>query len=753
MASSPKSGVAELKSGDKARRDYATWALGRMGDRATRVLIKALSDPSAIVRRHAAIALASLGSAGAEAAAKLAELRKDANPGVKLEATIAWIRVQVSPSRLPKLLEQLDSKDWGVRLAAVDVIGQIGREARGAAPALHRLLLSDAEDLDLMVVRSIPRAGTQRLNLRRSLVLALAKIGPVEGVDAVSVLLGLRRHKSPHIREAVLIALRSFKTSAGTLIPRVIEAMDDPSWDCRRAALTTLRDLSAVNSEHVASLVEVGINHLPSSNPSIQRLACELLGDLGASAGAAVPKLGVALKSSSVRNRMWAARALQKIGKPAKAMVPQLVAGYRTLADTESGRPWERREARNAILDALVVLDPENSVGFAPLAERLASNESKANPGRRREQAIRLALAALETAQGEERVAAIRSLGQWRATEAIPALLPLLNAKEPEQVRGWALRALMEMDATAMVPLLRPMLEAEEAGLRQSAAFALAMFDDPQSRDAVVRYFTKRISIVSKDSLVMIGLTGIKDLAPSFESILRDPEQSSHRHWGAAVALGQLGRKGSVKELARFVRRVEADDKAQLRDRMELIEVALRSIAWIDPSTQRQLFVKYAESDEKQVRDAAMHGLVALRDPATRKKLVARGDYGRAFRYLLEPDLLRKLTTTRLRLSQVKGCTLADVMARFSKKLGIEIELGASVDRRVLEGVFVGYIEFAGYRPSALSVLGAFGRYTFTGGVELKPVFGPKKILLLPEAEALREYEKALKAMDKGDGK
>jgi len=85
------------------------------------------------------------------------------------------------------------------------------------------------------------------------------------------------------------------------------------------------------------------------------------------------------------------------------------------------------------------------------------------------------------------------------------------------------------------------------------------------------------------------------------------------------------------------------------------------------------------------------------------------------------------------RISQVKGNTLRDVIARLSKLLDMPVALADGVDPKVLDERFFWYVDFLGFHPSAADVLGSISRYMFTGEA-LEPSFANARIVLAPPA-------------------
>lgn len=223
----------------------------------------------------------------------------------------------------------------------------------------------------------------------------------------------------------------------------------------------------------------------------------------------------------------------------------------------------------------------------------------------------------------------------------------------------------------------------------------------------------------------------------------------------AARALGQLGavaasakdklialRQDKEPDVAKAATvaamrvQVAADDTLKDGDRQQLLAVGLRTLVKLDAAAHRALFEKHAKSVEREVRNAALRGLARLGDAEAHAEI--RKLSAMEVRALELPDDLRQLLEgARLRMSQVDGCTLRDVIARLRKQLGMPIDVAADVDAKLLDARFGNYIGLLGYRPSALDVLFAIRFAMLVGGrfgpnESLEPIFHQGRIELVP---------------------
>jgi HEAT repeat protein len=134
-----------LKDADGDIRFAAAFALGRLGPHGLAAmgdLAHALKDPDAGVRKRAALALGQLGPrAACVGGALYGAATRDDNTAVRLAAIRSLWRLEQQPADVvPALLTILaDSREPSRRLAAIDVLAEIGAPAKAALPVLKSL--------------------------------------------------------------------------------------------------------------------------------------------------------------------------------------------------------------------------------------------------------------------------------------------------------------------------------------------------------------------------------------------------------------------------------------------------------------------------------------------------------------------------------------------------------------------------------------------------------------------------------------
>ncbi len=719
--------VKDLGAEDAAARDMAVRAIESMQDRAVRATLRALDDERPVVRQHAALALGRLGATAAMAKDKLIALQQDGVPEVAQAAIVAVMRVQVDAAQLPALIAALQGKDWELQLAAADVLAQLGRAGAPAAPALVEVLKRDDAALDRTDVDAVHRQRTRYRNVRQAAALALGAIGPVDGVACIEGLAAAAQNGEWAAREGAAKALAAFGGS-DEVIGQLSALLIDNEWPVQRAAAEAMAKVVGPGHPRLDKVVALMTTALQDRDGGVRRLAAAFLGGCGAAAAGAVPELTRMLASRDQRTREYATKALRGIGPAAAAAKDELLACFEAVPEDQD---WRRRE----ILEALAAVAPEARKELPALEQMLAEREKPVLPADvQRQDAIAALLPGLQDADRAVRMRSLGRLAEMRAVEAISSVLPWLADDRPADERASAVHALIALDATQAVPKLRELLASKQAEVQNAAAHALAMFDDAESMPRVAEVLTEGIASASKDELWYLGLTQVDALAPALERIVADAKEEERRRWGATQALGYLRAPSSAPVIAAMLDQIAADEKMPDPPRQELLAVGLHVLAGLDAASHRERFARHAESVEQQVRNAALAGLALLGDEAARAALRAASPADASAADVPEAWRVR-LEGVRLRLSEVRGNSLRDVLARLNKR-GLRIEVSKQVpasdlDRRV--GSM--YSELIGYRPDALSVLGLCTSSFFTG-TELVPRYHQDRIELLTPEEA-----------------
>jgi HEAT repeat protein len=228
----------------------AARALARLGRTAVAPLVRALADPAAVVRRHAAVAV-----------------------GLLDDDTAA------SPA-LPTLLKTLGDADWQVRR---DVVWALGESGDGTVVPAVSKSLSDAH----------PRVR----------VTAAQALGEIEDTRAVDALVTALKDEHPEVREMAAWALGELKQARA--VPGLVTALKDQDWRPRVKAAWALGEISSADG------VDGLVGALKDDHARVREMAAWALGEIGS--GRAVPALVTGLSDQDWEVRAKSAWALGEI--------------------------------------------------------------------------------------------------------------------------------------------------------------------------------------------------------------------------------------------------------------------------------------------------------------------------------------------------------------------------------------------------------------------------------------------------------
>jgi HEAT repeat protein len=459
----------------------------------------------------------------------LAELLKDPNPDVRIQAALA-LGEQSTPAAAAPLLEALDDPDVNVRFHAVEALGRLrAPEATGplAALAESRDFFLAFAAIDALVRIADSGVVSRLLPLLNddTLVVPVAEaLGSLGGGEVVKPLARvLDRPDAPvtSIIQAISNLYVAYETKYGggayiiaefqeALSPtgagQILEAVPHASKEALRGlvlilgwlegtaverALTQLlgrpdlrEDVIEALVRHGASVVEVLIDQLQAEDQDVQLAAIVALGRLG-DARATVSLCGLLNRDRSVV--IATAGALASIGDQ-HAFEPLL----EQLGHADPA-------VRQAVIGAL------NSLGHPDMARRVQALIASPMPATR-ESAVRIA-------------------GYFGYPECADAVFDACSDAE-ESVRRAALEHAPLFDERRALPLLNQAVRHDTPRARASAATALGRVDIDLAREALhdaltdpdawVRYFASRALGQHRhpDSLDALATLASKDPAP-----------------------------------------------------------------------------------------------------------------------------------------------------------------------------------------------------------------------------------------------
>jgi HEAT repeat protein len=217
---------------------------------------------------------------------------------------------------LAQLLDALKDPKVATRVEATEAIGQLGKAAYTATPALSKAL---ADDKDPFV--------------RRAAAVALGEIGPQAKAAVPNLLAALDSHYENVgglVGSESAVALNRIDPDGKVLLPLLLPLLKDINIETRSKAATQLEIIGPAAKGAASLLIEVITK---DKEGGVRYLAARALSSIGLDAKQAVPVFILALKDSHKFVRLTAARALGDFGPAAKEAVPALKAATKDADD------------------------------------------------------------------------------------------------------------------------------------------------------------------------------------------------------------------------------------------------------------------------------------------------------------------------------------------------------------------------------------------------------------------------------------
>jgi HEAT repeat protein len=353
-----------LKNAKTARaRSAAAEALGHRYGGATQsipALKAALGDTEFAVRFAAALALVQIGdgTGHADAIPALVEGLQQTSEDVRIKASRNLLQTKsAAKGAIPALAKLLDDKVPEVRFeAALALVGIDPSKAAGGVPALIAGVESDNDNSVLRATKALAVLGpvakdaapallakcdTQYPQWRQHAAAALARVDPAQTPKAVEVLVGLLKDRKAGIahRDAIT-ALRRIGPNAKSAMPALVELLNDKDYDHADVAVAML----VIDADGAKPALEWVRKVLTDKSSNDLYELTELLPQLGAAAKPLIPELVALLQSKVLFQRERAIEALGEIGPDAKDALPEL----KKISESDM-----RERIRNAIAEAV----------------------------------------------------------------------------------------------------------------------------------------------------------------------------------------------------------------------------------------------------------------------------------------------------------------------------------------------------------------------------------------------------------------
>lgn len=302
-----------LKDDDRYTRREAAYALARIGQRAKAAipaLTQALNDREETVRKYAGYALNDIGKADPLDVPTLVSRFKDKDVQVREEAAERLLSQdeEVRRAALPALLEGIKDSNRKVRINSVMALNNLfgrerGPEVEAVVRAMMELLKRDADD-----------------GVRWSAVNVLDDIGP-EARAAVPLLIEALGEEESRNRCSAARALGQIGSDSKEAAPTLIKMLKDPDAEVRYSAAIALGQIGIGKDDAISVLLD----DLKSDDYGVRSQAAYGLQTFGPAAGAGAPLLAGMLRETEPSSRYRAASALGEIGPAAKTTVPALL--------------------------------------------------------------------------------------------------------------------------------------------------------------------------------------------------------------------------------------------------------------------------------------------------------------------------------------------------------------------------------------------------------------------------------------------
>ena len=412
-------------------RIVASRALGEFGPEAisaVAALLPLLKDSHAQVRAAAAGALGATKDGRVEVVGALIGLFSDENAAVTVKAANGLS--QIGEAAVPALVRTL--KDENFRTLAIEILGEIGPEARAAVPSLLELMtradVNAAVRHEAMIALglmgpSASSAAPRLLDILSSPAAAelhpaaawvLARMGEKKALPMLKTLAG--ETQDEQTQRAIAWALVTLEPgnpeNAAKALPYLTKSTSSDRALVRKESLAAIAKLGPLAAEAIPVVLERAEK---DADDAVRAEALQALAEIGAPADKVLLVAVAAFSDSATEVRMAARYVLGRLGTDAKQMEAQLQEAIRV------GSGFER------ILSAWAL------VNVAPSAEHSAL-------------ALPLILSASQHPEAGIRAEVAKTLGEIGASssEARQAL-EALSADDDESVRMAARNALTRL--------------------------------------------------------------------------------------------------------------------------------------------------------------------------------------------------------------------------------------------------------------------------------------------------------------------
>ncbi len=241
-------------------------------------------------RRNAIECLGQVGPEAKAALPTLTEMVRDEDEKLATKAARAVWQIAGPQAALPLFLDYLQDPDPQIRTRIVETLQSIGPPARGAVPALTKLL-DDSNDP----------------SLRLKVAQALGRIDPGSVTEVTAALAQLGLHSDPHIQVEAAKSLGTIGTQAQYAVPALKEMIADADPSISLPAAGALWSITG----DVDLVLPIAILWVKEPGCGTRKQAAQLLIKMGPAAKPAIPALKAALAETTCPSRQELQTALQ----------------------------------------------------------------------------------------------------------------------------------------------------------------------------------------------------------------------------------------------------------------------------------------------------------------------------------------------------------------------------------------------------------------------------------------------------------
>lgn len=268
----------------------AEWALGKQGKRGLPVIIAALKQESAMLRRCALGAIQRIGPAAREALSLVEPLIQDKDTGIVREAVTAkWHIDGDDPFAVAHLVPLLSEKRERQCNGAVDCLKEMGSGAREAVPKLLEVMKQhkDAAVIDALTdlaahfpkeIVPVMRSSLADPKLADRVSVALLRIeGPQEILLPHLVRLMNTEGDLPIERHELILFLATYGPKGAPGLPGLVRALENPSGQTRINAAEALGKIGPAAKDAIPALRAV--QNDAELGPAARKAMSSILGE------------------------------------------------------------------------------------------------------------------------------------------------------------------------------------------------------------------------------------------------------------------------------------------------------------------------------------------------------------------------------------------------------------------------------------------------------------------------------------------